>query len=219
MVKRKVIHQSTSSWASLILLADKKNGKVWFCIDFHCLNLKTKKDSYLLPRMDNILAALGSSSYFSSINLFDAFWSILMQEEDIEKTAFTSKYGLWEFLSMPFGLCNAPASQQQFIEVVLNGLVWQCCFAYIDDILCYSLEFKQHLKDLKKILQRLKDNNLMLQPLKCFFCKPKFEILRFIMMKEGLQPNPKKVKSIKNYPLPSTSKEVEIFLGMVTWLK
>ena len=219
MVKRKVIRKSNSPWAAPILLADKKNGNVRFCVDFCCLNEKTKKDSYPLPRMDEILAALGSSSYFSSIDLSEAFWSIPIREGDIEKAAFTSKYGLWEFLSMPFGLCNAPATQQWFIETVLSGLVWQCCFAYIDDILCYSSTFEQHLADLTKIFQRLRDNDLMLQPAKCSFCKPNFEILRFIATKDGLKPNPKKVEAIQDYPLPTTPKEVERFLGMVTWLK
>ena len=78
MVKRKVIQPSTSPWASPILLADKKNGKIQFYVDFHHLNNVTKKDAYPLPRMDTILGALGNSSYFSSIDLTDAFWSILI---------------------------------------------------------------------------------------------------------------------------------------------
>ena len=172
MVKRKVIRKSNSPWASPILLVDKKNGNVWFCVDFCCLNEKTKKNSNPLPCMDEILAALGSSSYFSSINLSEAFWSIPIREQDIEKAAFTSKYGLWEFFLMSFGLCNALATQQQFIETVLSGLVWQCCFVYINDILYYNSMFEQHLADLTKIFQRLRDNNLMLQPAKCLFCKP-----------------------------------------------
>ena len=94
MVKRKVIQPSTSPWALPILLADKKNGKIQFCVDFHYLNNVTKKNAYPLPRMDTILGALGNSSYFSSIDLTDAFWSILIQQQDVEKTAFTSKYGL-----------------------------------------------------------------------------------------------------------------------------
>ena len=71
---------------------------------------------------------------------------------------------------MPFGLTNAPATQQQFIETVLNGLIWECCFAYIDDILCFSDTFENHLKDLRKIFTRLKEHKLFLQPPKCFFC-------------------------------------------------
>jgi Reverse transcriptase (RNA-dependent DNA polymerase) len=92
----------TVSMAAPILLADKKNGKVCFCVDYRHLNSVTKQDVYPLPRIDDILAALGKSSIFSTIDLTDAFWSIPIREKDIEKTAFTSKYGLWEFLSMPF---------------------------------------------------------------------------------------------------------------------
>ena len=219
MVKRKVIQLSTSSWASPILLADKKNGKIQFCVDFCHLNNVTKKDAYPLPRMDTILGALGNSSYFSSIDLTDVFWSILIQQQDVEKTAFTSKYGLWEFLSMPFELCNAPATQQHYIEAVLNGFIWRYCFAYVDDIICFSNSFEKHLEDLRDILERLKEHNLILQPLKCSFCKPTFEILDFVATKDGLSPNPKKVKAIQNYSLPKSPKEVEIFIEMVTWLK
>ena len=97
---------------------------------------------------------------------------------------------------MPFGLCNTSATQQQFIETVLSGLVWQCCFVYINDIFCYSSTFEQHLADLTKIFQRLKDNKLMLQPAKCLFCKLNFEILGFITTKDGLKPNLKKVEAM-----------------------
>ena len=139
---RKVIRSSKLPWASPILLADKKNRKIRFCIDFRALNKVTKKDSYPLPKMDEILAVLGNVFYFSIIDLTDTFWSIPIHPDDIKKTAFTSKYGLWEFLSMPFRLCNTPPTQQQFIEAVLNGLLWICCFAYLDDILTFSTSFE-----------------------------------------------------------------------------
>ena len=179
MVKRKVIRKSNSPWAAPILLVDKKNGNVQFCVDFCRLNEKTKKDSYPLPRMDEILAALGSSSYFSSIDLSEAFWSIPIREGDIEKAAFTSKYGLWEFLLMPFGLCNTPATQQRFIEMVLSSLVWQCCFAYIDDILCYSSTFEQHLADLMKNFLVGNDPQLLLDLWREIKLFPKFFLSSF----------------------------------------
>lgn len=152
MAKRKVIHPSKSPWASPILLADKKGGKIRFCIDYRRLNNVTIKDAYPIPRMDEILACLGRSTYFSTMDLTDAFWSISIEEKDIEKTAFSTKYGLWEFVSMPFGLCNAPSTQQRFIEKILSGLLWKCCFTYIDDILVFSDTFSDHLKDIDKIL-------------------------------------------------------------------
>jgi hypothetical protein len=219
MLKRRVIRPSKSPWASPILLADKKNGKVRFCVDYRRLNEVTVKDAYPLPRMEEILAVLGTSAFYSTLDLTDAFWSIPVEEQDIQKTAFISKYGLWEFISMPFGLTNAPATQQRFIEAVLNGLVWNICFAYIDDILCFSDTFAEHITNLDKILDRLQQHNLLIQPTKCKFCRPTFEILGFISTKDGLKPNPNKVKAIKNYPYPGSRKEAECFMGMISWLR
>jgi hypothetical protein len=219
MHQRNVIRPSCSPWAAPILLADKKNGKVRFCVDFRQLNKQTKKDSYPLPMMDEILAILGSANYFSTIDLTDAFWSIPIREKDIEKTAFISKFGLWEFLSMPFGLTNAPATQQRFIESVLQGLLFKCCFAYIDDVVIYSENFEDHMVNIEQILERLRENHLVLQPAKCAFCRPTFEILGFVATKDGLKPNPKKVEAIKDFPYPRSPKEVERFLGMITWLR
>ena len=219
MAERKVIRKSTSPWASPVLLADKKNGKVRFCIDYRKLNDVTVKNAYPLPRMDQILEILGKSSYYSTIDLTDAFWSIKVKDEDIFKTAFISSEGLWEFISMPFGLTNAPATQQQFIETVLNGLIWECCFAYIDDILCFSDTFENHLKDLQKIFTRLKEHKLFLQPPKCFFGKSTFEILGLQSSQDGIQPSQSKVKAIEDFPYPRTLKEAQSFMGMLSWLR
>ena len=103
---------------------------------------------------------------------------------------------------MPFGLTNAPATQQQLIETVLNGLIWECYFAYIDDILCFSDTFKNHLK-----------------PPKCFFCKSTFEILGLQSSQDGIQPSQSKVKAIEDFPYPRTLKEAQSFMGMISWLR
>ena len=118
MYQHDVIRPSNSSWASPILLVQKKNGKMRFCVDYCKLNKVSIKDAYPLPRMDDIFSVLGKASYYTTIDLTDAFWSIRVREEDIPKTVFIIKYGLWEFISMPFGLTNAPATQQRFIEAV-----------------------------------------------------------------------------------------------------
>ena len=111
-----------------------------------------------------------------------------------------------------------PATQQRFIEAVLHGLIWECCFAYIDDILCFSNSFDNHLEDLRKIFSRLRQHNLQLQPPKCSLCIPTFEILGFVATKNGLQPSIQKVEALLNYPYPSLVKETESFLGIVSWL-
>ena len=219
MAKRGVIRESKSPWAAPILLADKKNGKIRFCIDYRRLNKVTIQDAYPLPKMQDILKVLDNASLFSTLDLTDAFWSIKVRDEDIEKTAFASRHGLWEFISMPFGLTNAPATQQRFIEAVLNGLLWTCCFAYIDDILCFSKTFERHLIDLRSIFERLRNHKLKIQPSKCTFCHSSFEILGFVTTKDGLKPSPKKVEAMKQYPYPKTVKETQSFLGIVSWLR
>ena len=120
---------------------------------------------------------------------------------------------------MPFGLTNAPATQQRFIEAILQGLLWKCCFAYIDDIICFSRDFDQHLKDIRAIFERLAQNGLKLQPPKCSFLRPTFEILGYVASADGLKPNPKKVEAIKEFPVPKTKKEVLGFLGICSWLR
>ena len=219
MYQRDVIRPSNSSWASPILLVQKKNGKTRFCVDYRKLNEVSIKDAYPLPRMDDIFSVLGKASYYSTIDLTDAFWSIRVREEDIPKTAFITKYGLWEFISMPFGLTNAPATQQRFIEAVLQGLLWECCFAYIDDILCYSNSFRNHTRDLRNIFSRLRENNLIIQPPKCALCRPAFEILGYVATPDGIKPSKKKLEALKKFPLPASVKETQSFLGIVSWFR
>ena len=220
MQGRRVIRPSKSAWASPILLAAKKNGKWRFCVDYRRLNDVTIKDAYPLPKIDGIIASLGGGKLrISTFDLTDAFWSIPMRKEDIEKTAFITKFGLWEFISMPFGLSNAPATQQRFIESILQGLLWKCCFAYIDDIICFSRDFDQHLIDIRAIFERLAKNGLKLQPPKCNFLRPTFEILGYVASADGLKPNPKKVEAIEEFPVPRTRKEVLSFLEICSWLR
>ena len=219
MYQHDVIRPSNSSWASPILLVQKKNGKTRFCVDYCKLNEVSIKDAYPLPRMDDIFSVLGKASYYTMIDLTDAFWLIRVREEDIPKTVFITKYGLWEFISMPFGLTNAPATQQHFIEAVLQGLLWECCFAYIDDILCYSNSFRNHTRDLRNIFSRLRENNLIIQPPKCVLCRPAFEILGYVATPDGIKPSKKKLEALKKFPLPASVKETQSFLGIVSWFR
>ena len=120
---------------------------------------------------------------------------------------------------MPFGLTNAPATQQRFIEAVLQGLLWECCFAYIDDILCYSNSFRNHTRDLRNIFSRLRENNLIIQPPKCALCRPAFEILGYVATPDGIKPSKKKLEALKKFPLPASVKETQSFLGIVSWFR
>ena len=112
----------------------KKNGQLRFCIDYRRLNAITKKDVYPLSRIDDILDQLGKAKYFTSLDLASGYWQVKLAKESREKSAFTTHCGLYEFIRMPFGLCNVPATFQRLMQVVLAGLDWKSCFVYLDDI-------------------------------------------------------------------------------------
>ena len=137
MLKQKVIQPSTSTWASPVVLVPKKDGTLRFCVDYRWINAVTKKDVYPLPRVDDILDTLGKAKFFSMLDLVSGYWQIEMDPAKRDKSAFTTHCGLFEFLRMPFGLCNSPATFQRLMQTILVGLERKICYVYLDDILVY----------------------------------------------------------------------------------
>ena len=135
MLAQGVIRSLKSPWASPIVLVAKRDGSTRFCVDYRRLNSITKMDVFPLPRVDESLDLLSESRYFSTLDLSSGYWQVKMDQESVEKTAFTTHSGLYEFLVMPFGLCNAPATFQRLMETVLEGLARVVCLDDIDDIL------------------------------------------------------------------------------------
>ena len=129
-------------------------------MNYRELNEKTKKWSYPIPKINNILSYLGGFSYFLILNMIEAFWSIPIQEENKEKTAFASQFELWEWNSMLFGLTNAPTTQQHFMDTIFAGLQWHICVNYVDDIVIFLETFEKHVQSLERVLDRLKKNKL-----------------------------------------------------------
>ena len=116
MIDNGLIRPSDSPWTSPVVLVKKKNGKLRFCVDYRKLNAITKKDAYPLPRIDEMLNALSGSQWFSTLDLASGYWQVAMHSNDREKTAFVTRYGTYEFIVMPFGLCNAPATFQRLMD-------------------------------------------------------------------------------------------------------
>lgn len=140
-----VVRPSKSPWASPIVLVAKKDGSTRFCVDYRKLNAVTKMDVFPLPRIDDSLDLLAGAKYFTTLDLASGYWQVAMDEESREKTAFVTHSGLFEFLKMPFGLCNAPATFQRLMEVVLSDLIRDRCVAYIDDIIVVGSTLETHL--------------------------------------------------------------------------
>lgn len=219
MLNQGVVVPSKSPWASPVVLVAKRDGTVRFCVDYRRLNAATKMDVYPLPRVDDQLDLLSRSRYFTTLDLATGYWQVSMAPESQEKTAFITHSGLYEFTVMPFGLCNAPATFQRLMETVLAGLARTSCMVYIDDILVVGETFEDHLLNLRKVFDRLREAGLRLKPTKCHLAKPKVEYLGYIVSAQGIAADPKKVEAIKSFPVPANLKNLRLFLGLASYYR
>ncbi|CAF1437675.1 unnamed protein product, partial [Didymodactylos carnosus] len=152
MCEQGVIVPSCSPSASPVVLAPKKDGTLRFCVDYRRLNSMTIRDAYPIPRIDDTLDSLQEAKFISTLDLRTGYSQVEIDERSREKTAFITHKGLYVFQVMPYGLTNAPATFQRFMDRVLAGLKWQCCLVYIDDVIIHTSTLDQHLKDLTKKL-------------------------------------------------------------------
>ena len=219
MLNNHVIQHSNSAWASPIVLVEKKDGSFRFCVDYRRLSSATKKDVFPLPRIDDTLDFLSRSKYFTTLDLMSGYWQVQMDDASREKTAFTTHAGLYEFLVMPFGLCNAPATFQHLMETVLADLVRDCCVVYIDDILVVGETFEAHLENLQRVFDCLQQANLRLKPKKCEFASPQVEYLGYCVSGEGTSTDPRKTAAINGFPPPTNLKSLRSFLGLASYYR
>ena len=193
MLKKGIIEPSNSAWASPIVLVRKRDGSIRFCIDYRKLNEITKKDAYPLPRIEDNLDALAGSRLFSTLDLASGYWQVEMDPNHKDKTSFCTKYGLYQFKVMPFGLCNAPGTFERLMETVLRGMQWERAVLYLDDIIIFSNTVQEHMSRLEEIFQRLKQANLTLKPSKCQFFQKEVEFLGHLVNENGISTDPKKM--------------------------
>jgi len=165
------------------------------------------------------LDCLASASLFSCLDLMCGYWQLSVEASDQPKTAFITKYGLYEYTKMPFGLCNAPNTFQRCMELIFRGLQWQTLLIYLDDIIIFSSDIDEHLKRLEEVFCRLVDAGLKLKPSKCDLLKEEILYLGHVVGKDGIKPNPKTVQSIHNWKVPSTTKEVQQFVGLCNYYR
>lgn len=209
-----VIRPSHSPWSSPVVLARRKDGKIRMCVDYRALNNKTIKDSYALPRIDEVLDSLAGAKYFSVVDMKSGYYQVEIAEPHKSRTAFTvGPLGFWEHNRLPFGLSNAPATYQRIMENCFGELHLKICFIYLDDLIIFSDTFEEHLERLELILLRLRECGLKLSAKKCSFLQQKVKYIGHIVSSDGIETDPDKIDKIVNWPTPKSAEDIRQFLG------
>ncbi|WVZ70634.1 hypothetical protein U9M48_019282, partial [Paspalum notatum var. saurae] len=209
------IRPSSSSWGCLALLVEKKDqGGKRLCVDYRPLNVVTIKNKYPLPHIDILFDQLAGAKVFPKIDLRSGYYQIKIREEDIPKTAFSTRYGLYKYLVMSFGLTNAPAFFMYKMNSVFMNELDKFVVVFIDNILIYSKSEEEHKEHLRIVLTRLREHKLYAKFSKCAFWLKEVSFLRHILSEKGVAVDPSKVKDVLNWKQPETVTEIQSFLGL-----
>ncbi|KAE9034811.1 hypothetical protein PR002_g7932 [Phytophthora rubi] len=220
MLKAGVIEEGNGAWGFPVVLVRKKDGEVRFYIDYRALNKITKKDVYPLPRIDETLEALGGALLFTTLDLRAGYWQIRMAEADRDKTAFTTKKGLYRFIRMPFGLMNAPSTFQRLMNGVLRGLTWVTCLVYLDDIVVFTRgSIELHVIELASVLEILSAAALTLKLKKGVFATTSMEYLGHELSCDRVRPVEILISAVKDFPRPRDPVEVKIFVHLAGYYR
>ena len=224
MLSQGIIRKSMSPYCSPLWVVPKatkdgENQKYRVVVDYRELNRRTKLEKYPLPRLEDMLDRMAGSSIFSTFDLKAGYHQIQMDPRDVEKTAFIFERGHYEFLRMPFGLKNAPATFQRLMDEFLEGLDERVIQVYMDDIIVFSRNLAEHRVHLECLLKRIEEFGLKISVEKSNLCQPEVKFMGHIVSAEGARPNEEKVRAIKEMPVPRNVKEVRTFLGMMGYYR
>ena len=211
-----VIEPSKNPWGAPIVIA-YRNGKPRFCVDYRKLNAATIPDEFPIPRQSEILASLSGAQVLSSLDALSGFTQLELVEEDIEKTAFRTHRGLFQFRRLPFGLRNGPSIFQRVMQSILAPYLWIFCLVYIDDIVIYSKSYEEHIEHLDKVLEAIEKAGLTLSPKKCHLFYGSILLLGHKVSHLGLSTHMEKVKAIMELECPKKLSQLQAFLGMIVY--
>lgn len=219
LLQAQVIRESSSPFASPIVLVKKKDGSLRMCVDYRQLNAKTRKDAFPLPRIEESLDMLCGARWFSTMDLASGYNQVPVSEADRAKTAFCTPFGLFEWNRMPFGLCNAPSTFQRLMQRMFGDQQCQSVLLYLDDIVIFASTVEQHLQRLEMVLARLQMEGLKAKLQKCAFFKPEVQYLGHIISQHGVATDPSKIEAVANWRRPTNVAEVRSFLGFASYYR
>jgi hypothetical protein len=219
LLDRGLVRPSISPFGAPVLFARKKDGSLRLCIDYRGLNNITIKNSYPLPRVDEMLDRLHGATIFSKIDLRNGYHQVRIADHDIPKTAFRTRYGHYEFTVMPFGLTNAPATFQRLMHDAFQDHLDDFVIIYLDDILVFSKTPEDHQRHLTTVLSRLKEHHLFANIKKCHFAVSQVDFCGHIISANGISTDPTKLDAILKWPQPQTPTELRSFLGLTNYYR
>lgn len=214
------IRPSHSPYAFPIVVVPKKNGERRMCVDFRPLNKITIRDNYPLPLIDDCLERLENKRFFSLLDLKSGFHQVKMAEDSIQCTSFVTPGGQYEYVRMPFGLQNAPAVFQRFINHILRSFIDEgSVIVYMDDIAIASVTISEHLELLGRVLRRLAEYDLELKLSKCQLYYERIDFLGFSIGREGIRPNNRHIESIQRMVTPKNTHDIQKCLGLFSYFR
>jgi hypothetical protein len=219
LAARGFIRHSSSPYGAPVLFVRKKDGALRMCVDYRQLNANTVKNRYPLPRIDDLLTRLAGKKWFSKLDLRSGYHQVRVTPEHIERTAFRTPTGHYEFTVLPFGLTNAPATFMRMMHDALGDLLRDCCVAYLDDILIFSDTLEQHDRHVRLVLSALRQRQLFVNPKKCLLFAPAVEFLGHLVGTDGVRPLQDKIAAVRDWPAPTSVAEVRVFLGFANYYR
>lgn len=219
LLKKGFIKPSQSPYGAPVLFVKKKSGEMRLCTDYRALNKITVKNKYPLPRVEDLIDQLQGAKVFSKIDLRSGYHQIRIDEKDVDKTAFRTRYGHFEYLVLPFGLTNAPATFMDLMQQIFHNQLDRFVIVYLDDILVYSRTTEDHHKHLREVLDTLRKHKLYAKLSKCHLYQSSVSFLGHIISSNGVQMEPEKVKAIQDWPTPKSVQDIRSFLGLAGYYR
>jgi hypothetical protein len=213
------IRPSKSPYGAPILFVKKKDGTLRMCIDYRALNKITIKNKYPLPRIDELLDRLYGATIFTKIDLRSGYHQVRIHPNDIDKTAFNTRYGHYEYLVLPFGLTNAPATFMHLMNSVFSDYLDDFVIVFLDDVLIFSRSIEEHQRHVRLVLERLREHRLYANMKKCEFFQSKISFLGHIVSADGISMDPEKIQAIRDWPTLQNVGDVRSFLGLAGYYR